>query len=126
VFRPIKERRRKMVPLPPELAALLRAHRAAQAHERLEAGPLWQDFGLVFAREDGTKIDLRADWEEWRDILKAAGIGGSGVHLMRHSAATLAIEEGVALPVVKELLGHADQRTTDGYVHVSPALVRAG
>lgn len=126
VFRPIKERRHKTVPLPGELAALLRAHRSTQASERLAAGPLWQDWDLVFARPDGAKIDPRADWEEWKAILAEAGVGGSGVHLMRHSAATLAIEEGVALPVVKELLGHADQRTTDGYVHVSPELARRG
>jgi hypothetical protein len=37
VFQEIKERRRKTVALPPKLVAILRAHRAAQARERLVA-----------------------------------------------------------------------------------------
>ena len=48
VFREIKERRRKTVPLAPELAALLRAQRAEQAAERLAAGDLWEDHSLVW------------------------------------------------------------------------------
>lgn len=45
-----------------------------------------------------------------------------GTHSARHSAATFAIEEGIALPVVKEILGHSDIRVTQGYVTVSTEL----
>jgi site-specific recombinase XerD len=34
------------------------------------------------------------------------------MHAMRHSAATIALDEGVALAVVQELLGHSDIRVT--------------
>jgi site-specific recombinase XerD len=43
---------------------------------------------------------------------------------MRHSAATLALDEGVALAVVQELLGHSDIRVTRGYTHVSSLLAQ--
>jgi site-specific recombinase XerD len=38
---------------------------------------------------------------------------------MRHSAATIALDEGVALAVVQEPLGHSDIRVTRGYTHIS-------
>jgi integrase len=122
VFREIKERRRKTVPLPPELVAFLRAHRAAQDRERLAAANLWEDSDLVFCQPNGRPVDPRADWQEWADILKAAGVPHLGVHAMRHSAATFALDEGVALAVVQEILGHSDIRVTRGYSHVSSPL----
>lgn len=122
VFREIKERRRKTVPLDVVLAGFLRAHRAEQARERLAAGNLWEDSDLVFCQPNGRPVDPRADWQEWADILKSAGIPHLGVHAMRHSAATFALDEGVALAVVQELLGHSDIRVTRGYSHVSSPL----
>jgi len=120
----IKERRRKTVPLPPELVAVLRAHQETQQRERAIAAELWQNLDLVFAQENGRPIDPKADWREWSEILADAGLAHLGVHAMRHSAATIALEEGVALAVVQELLGHSDIRVTRGYAHVSSPLAQ--
>lgn len=122
VFREIKERRRKTVRLAPELAEILRAHRVAQARERLRAANVWEDDDLVWCQENGRPIDSRADWQEWSDILAEAGLPHLGVHAMRHSAATIALDEGVALAVVQEMLGHSDIRITRAYTHVSSPL----
>lgn len=43
---------------------------------------------------------------------------------MRHSAATLALGAGVAMPVVKQTLGHSDIRVTQRYVHVAEAQMK--
>jgi integrase len=122
VFREVKERRRKTVQLPPELVTALKEHRDAQYLEKLDAGSEWQEHGLVFAQVDGRPVDPRGDWEEWSDILKAAGVPHHGVHAMRHSAATIALGEGIALAVVQEMLGHSDIRITRGYTHVGHPL----
>ncbi|MDH2426495.1 tyrosine-type recombinase/integrase [Sphaerisporangium sp. TRM90804] len=37
----------------------------------------------------------------------------------RQTAATLALEAGIALAVVQEMLGHSDIRVTRGYSHVA-------
>jgi len=126
VFREIKERRRKTVPVPSPLVRLLKAHRARQKRERLAAANVWEDFGVVFAQENERPLDPRADWQEWSDILAAAGIPHAGTHAMRHSAATIGLDEGTALAVVQELLGHSDIRVTRGYTHVSSALAADG
>ena len=121
MFREIKERRRKTVPLAPELVAILRGHRAAQAAERERAANLWEEHDLVFCQPNGRPIGPRADWQEWADILDAAGIPHQGVHAMRHSAATIALGEGVALAVVQEVLGHSDIRVTRLRARFQPA-----
>ena len=43
---------------------------------------------------------------------------------MRHSAAIIALDEGIALTVVQEPLGYSDIRVTRGYTHVSTLLAR--
>ncbi len=124
VFREIKERRRKTVALPPELVAVLKAQREAQDLEREAAANLWQDHDVVFACEDGRLIDPSADLREWSAILAQAGIPHAGTHTMRHSAATIALDQGIALAVVQEMLGHSDIRVTRGYTHVSSLLAQ--
>ena len=122
VFTEIKEHKRKTVPLPPELVSVLRAHRAAQNRERLAAANVWEDHDLVWCQPNGRPVGAETDLDEWREILRQAGIPAYGTHAMRHSAATIALEEGVALAVVQEMLGHSDIRVTRGYTHVSSPL----
>lgn len=73
----------------------------------------------------GRRSDRQStDWQEWADILAEAGLPHAGSHAARHSAATIALEQGIALAVVHEMLGHSDVRVTRGYTHVSSALSR--
>ena len=122
VFRPPKGRNKRTAPIPPPLIPLLKAQRTAQKRERLAAGELWEDNDLVFCQPNGRPIDPRRDWEEWQDILKAAGLEAKRVHDGRHTAGTLLTENGVGLRVVMELLGHSQLRVTQRYTHVGSPL----
>lgn len=53
-----------------------------------------------------------------------AGLPHHRVHAARHTAATLLLEQGVALAVVQEILGHSDIRVTRAYTHVASLLVQ--
>jgi hypothetical protein len=75
---------------------MLRAHYEDQAAEREAAANLWKDHDLVFCGADGKPLDPRRDWAEWGDILKAAGVPHHGVHVQRHTAATVLKRRGVA------------------------------
>src|SRR5262249_25042134 len=101
---------------------MLRAHRTAQLSGRLRAANVWEDHDLVWCQENGRPLDYRADWQEWSGILTAAGIPHAGTHAMRHSAATIMLEHGVALAVRQEIPGDSDIRVTRGYTHVSSRL----
>jgi integrase len=83
------DKSRRTIALPSQLVAALKAHRAAQLHERMTAGPAWHDGGFVWCQRNGRPIGNHADWDEWRALLKMTGIRQVRVHDARHTAATL-------------------------------------
>ncbi len=63
---------------------------------------------------------FRAIKNAFKTACRRAGIKGLWFHDLRHTFATRRLAGGVALVTVKELLGHADIKTTERYVHTSP------
>jgi integrase len=124
VFRPPKGRNKRVGALPPQLIPVLRAHREVQDLERMVAGDAWAQHDLVFARSNGRPIDPRDDYDDWRDLLKAASVRDARLHDGRHTAGTLLIEMGVHVRTVQEILGHSDIRVTQRYTHVSSAVAK--
>jgi integrase len=61
----------------------------------------------------------------WGRICERAGIQGVRLHDLRHTAASIAVGQGVTLPVIGALLGHSQAQTTLRYAHVAsdPALI---
>lgn len=55
----------------------------------------------------------------WRVACVRAGLGPDVTpHVLRHTAITRMVRAGVPLPVVQEIVGHADIHTTMQYTHV--------
>ena len=93
--------------------------------ERLAAGSMWTDSGLVFTGPTGKPVDPRADHREWQRLLQKAGVPSARLHDARHTAATILLALGVPARVVMELLGHSQITLTLGtYTHVVPELAR--
>lgn len=61
-----------------------------------------------------TKHMSRADLNGWRGKRH-------GAHALRHSLATNMLGEGVALPVISEVLGHQSTETTNAYLGLDVA-----
>lgn len=121
---PKTERGRRTIAIPTQLVGALRAHRQAQLVERMAAGPLWQDHGLVFSTLVGGRIDPRRDWAEWKSLLLAAEVHDARLHDARHTAATLLLEQGVDARIVMEILGHSQiSLTQNTYQHVMPKVI---
>ena len=57
-------------------------------------------------------------------ILKAAGIENLRIHDLRHSFASLAVNNGATLYEVQHLLGHASPQTTQRYAHLADERLR--
>ena len=94
-----------ILPLDPDLAEVLLAHKAASIHVA--------DSDFVFAAESGKP--------RWKDCILAdylkpasarAGIGSVGWHTFRHTYSTLLHAFGTTPAVQKELLRHANIQTT--------------
>jgi len=112
---PKTERSRRTVDLPAVAVDALRTHRSHQAAERLAAGPSWTDDGWVFATDRGTAIDPRNVTRRFHLLCDRAELPRRRFHALRHTAATLLLEQGVPLEDVQHLAGHADPRTTRLY-----------
>jgi integrase len=125
VNKPKSERGTRTVALPPIAVDALRRRRQAQRLERVAAGPRWSDTGYVFTTEIGTPIDPDNLKYAWRKMTTKAGLGNPRFHALRHSAATVALAEGVPLEVISRQLGHAGYAiTADVYAHVGAAAQR--
>jgi len=64
------------------------------------------DWDLEFCGQFGAPIDSRDDWEDWRELIRAAGIRDTRVHDARHTAATLLLDQGVSVRVVRQRHDH--------------------
>jgi site-specific recombinase XerD len=88
------------------------------------AGDAWQDLDLVFSQPNGSPIQTRHGWEEWKRLLEIAGVRNTRLHDARHTAATLLLEQGVDIRVVQQILGHSTLAVTQRYTHVTDFLGR--
>jgi integrase len=116
----------RRVALPTECLHSLKEHQERQERERKEAGVGWRDSGLAFTTPTGRPLDPANLTRRFRSLLNRAGLRRIRFHDLRHSTATLLLEEqGVDLVVIKELLSHANIGVTAGvYAHVRLRLQR--
>ena len=113
---------RRTIGLPPQLVALLRAHRAAQEEERAEARNLWHDEGWVFATPAGEALNPNTDYYEWKRLLKEAGLREGRLHDARHTAATVLLVLRQPTPTVMSLMGWSSESMAARYQHVTDTL----
>ena len=113
---------RRTIGLPPQLVALLHAHQAEQERERVDARQLWHDEGWVFANQTGQPINPRTDSNEWKRLLKDAGLREARLHDARHTAATVLLVLRQPTPMVMSLMGWSSESMAARYQHVTDAL----
>jgi len=104
---------RRTLELPAMAAGALCAHRTRQAAERLSAGGLWRDHGLVFCTRVGTPLNANNVRRSFRAITKAAGIGERWTpRELRHSFVSIMSDDGARLESIADLVGHANPTVT--------------
>lgn len=128
VFGEVKtEAGKRSIPLPASVLSELKAHKKRQQVDKLAAGELWTDSGLVFTTELGGVIEPRNFLRKFYQLLGKAGIEHINFHAAaRHSFATRLLEANEHPKVVQEMLGHASiTLTLDTYSHVLPEIKQA-
>lgn len=113
---------RRTIGLPPQLIALLRAHRIEQEREWALARQLWHDQDWVFATPTGQPINPRTDYSEWKRLLRDAGLREGRLHDARHTAATVLLVLRQPTLTVMSLMGWSSESMAARYQHVTDAL----
>ncbi|HEX6968169.1 MAG TPA: site-specific integrase [Micromonosporaceae bacterium] len=119
-FQPVKTHRSaRRIVLPRDCVATLKRYRTRQNIDRRKAGEEWTETGLVFTNSTGGPMEPATVQRHHQAICELADVRYIRFHDLRHTCATLLLEQGVDLVTIKDLLGHAQIHTTaDVYSHV--------
>jgi site-specific recombinase XerD len=126
LFAPPKNEHERSVPVPASLRQLINAHVAEHGTARirlpwLEPGGQPRTYTLLFASQHAAALDRGYVNRLWRTAVLSAGIAwipqDTGMHMLRHVAASEWIAAGADLLQARDLLGHADTGTTERYLH---------
>lgn len=106
------------IPLPQFLINELKDYKQLRNDEKVISSEIYDKRGFVICNEIGQPVEPRTLQDVFKRILKAVGIDDANFHALRHTFATRAVESGVDIKTLSELLGHADVSTTlNRYAH---------
>jgi integrase len=118
-----KSQRRRRVDLSSQLVSTLLEWKRFQQARALEKGincPVW-----IFPSLTGTLLEERNIRHVFKRMLEKAALRHIRVHDLRHTFASLLLQQGESIVYVKEQLGHASiQITVDTYGHLIPGANR--
>lgn len=108
---------KRTVAIPADVAGMLEFHRARQKNHKDNADSVWtkdivflldkpENNDLVFTNEIGKPTDPRALTRHFERLLKKAGLPNVSFHGLRHTYATMCLQEGVDIKSIQVALGH--------------------
>ncbi len=123
---PPKEGKQRKIILAQNAMQVLRHQRTKQLEQQLAAGALWDNsLHLVFTNDFGQPLNRRTVYKHLKRILLDCGMGNYTFHSLRHSFATISLENGDDIKTVQTNLGHyAASFTLKTYAHVSDQMQR--
>lgn len=101
---------------------VLKQHREHQHTEKLIAGDSWLDHNMVFPSTIGTPMNRSNLSKKYKAVLKNAELPPIRFHDLRHTAASLMLNNGIPVIIASKRLGHAQPSITlDVYGHLIPS-----
>ncbi len=111
----------RIVPITNWLSSRLRQHRAKHLERALAAGVAQDDHSFIFINTVGGAMAYTHFRQRgWLPFRQKAGLPvDTWIHDLRHAAGSLMLSQGVPLPVVSRVLGHASVAiTAQVYAHM--------
>ena len=120
-LKPPKENKQRRIVVAPSVMDALKRRRKEQNEARLAAGSKWNNpFDLVFTNEFGRPLNNQTVYKHLQRVLKKCDLGQYTFHSLRHSFATISLENGDDIKTVQTNLGHfAPSFTLKTYAHVT-------
>lgn len=101
---------------------VLKAQQIRIADMRQKAEDEWEEYDMVFPTRVGTPILHSNLRRGFRHLLKESGLPKIRFHDLRHTAASLMLNNGIPVLIVSRRLGHAKPSITlDVYGHLIPS-----
>ena len=125
-FSTTKNSRSRVLTLAPSVVRLFHLQKIKQNGMRTKAGELWQETGLIFTNEVGSRLSYRTAYDCFKRVVAKIGAPDTRFHDLRHTYAVMAIQSGDDIKTVQENLGHATASfTLDVYGHVTAQMKQA-
>jgi integrase len=116
---------RRSIALPASCVAALKRHQRQQTERMMKHRDIWQMTDLVFDRGDGAALHPNLPYEALQRLAPDLKLPTIRFHDLRHTAATLALADGIHPKIVSERLGHSSiKMTLDRYSHVTMDMQR--
>lgn len=112
---------KRQVPIPNFVINELICHKNSQDEWIDLVGPLYNDNDLVICTNTGAFQDPRNVVRVMKRIIKKSGVTDIRFHDIRHTHASILIDQGVDIVKISKRLGHANPRITlEVYAHLLP------
>ena len=120
-FTNLKNKQDRTFTATPSVMRALKTTKLKQAEWRLQYGSLFQNKEqFVFTNERGEHLVTYSVWRQFKQIVTKMNLPEIRFHDLRHTYATLALQNGVDVKTVSYNLGHATVAfTMDKYMHVT-------
>ncbi|MGE7683885.1 tyrosine-type recombinase/integrase [Peribacillus simplex] len=116
----------RSIHIPNKLVEELKIHRKLVVQEKLLHGQSYNDNDLVVCTKDGKPMIPRNFRKEFYNLTEKIDLPKIRFHDLRHTHATILIQQNVNVKLISERLGHADIETTlNTYSHVLPDMQKS-
>lgn len=104
----------RTIVISPELLQEIKALDLQRKKERLAAKELWMDgkYNFILCDETGKPYNPNSLKNWWKRFIERHGLKYINIHALRHTSATLLINEGVHAKIISQRLGHSNISTT--------------
>ena len=121
VFTTLKNKQSRTFTMAPSVVNRLKKIKIQQAEWKLKYGQLYQNKdNYVFTNELRNHLCCHTIYMHFKKIVKEMGLPGVRFHDLRHTFATLSLQNGVDIKTVSNNLGHSTVAfTMDRYAHVT-------
>lgn len=116
----------RSIQIPSKLVDELRTYRKKILQEKLTHGQSYNNNDLVVCTKEGKPMIPKNFRKEFYNLVEKVGLPKIRFHDLRHTHATILIQQNVNVKLISERLGHSDIETTlNTYSHVLPDMQKS-
>lgn len=120
---PKTKKSKRQISISQHVVNVLKKHKQKQEFQKEKLGVQYQDNNLIVCTDDGKPLDPRNLLRQFYRLIEEANVPRISFHDLRHTHATILMQQGENPKVVSERLGHSRVGITlDLYSHVSDDL----